>query len=143
MLSSVDSVELAQALRLAVGRFARRLRQRTLGQLTPSQHSVLASLGRQGPMSLSALAEVEGVALASISGIVTRLVEKGMVLRRPNPDDRRSWLVELSDDGRDTLEKGRGARTALVAGSLERLSQQERDTLAAAVTILNRLGEEE
>lgn len=142
MLSSTDPIELAHVLRLAVGRFARRLRQ-TLGQLTPSQHSVLASLSRHGATSLGVLAEIEGVAAASISGIVARLVEKGMVVRSPNPEDGRSFLVELSDLGREVLEKGREERTAIVAGRLERLSLEERETLAAAVAILNRLGEEE
>lgn len=143
MLSSTEPIELAHVLRLAVGRFARRLRQRTLGQLTPSQHSVLASLSRHGATSLGGLAEIEGVAAASISGIVARLVEKGMVVRSPNPEDGRSFLVELSDLGREVLEKGREERTAIVAGRLERLSLEERETLAAAVAILNRLGEEE
>lgn len=89
------------------------------------------------------LAEIEGVAAASISGIVARLAEKGMVVRSPNPEDGRSFLVELSDLGREVLEKGREERTAIVAGRLERLSLEERETLAAAVAILNRLGEEE
>jgi DNA-binding MarR family transcriptional regulator len=143
MLSSVSSVDLAHSLRLAVGRLARRLRQRTLGGLTPSQLSVLASLGRQGAMTLSALAENEGVAGSSISGIVTRLADKGLVRRVPHPEDGRSSLVELSEAGRTVLEKGRGERTAFLAARLQRLSAEERETLAVAVEILGRLGEEE
>ena len=143
MLTSAEPVELAQALRLAVGRFARRLRQGTLGQLTPSQHSVLASLSRHGTTSLGLLAEIEGVAPASISGVVARLVDKGMVNRSPNPEDGRSFLVGLTELGRDGLEKGREERTAIVADRLQRLSPGERQTLAAAVVILDRLGEEE
>lgn len=143
MLSSVSSVDLAHSLRLVVGRLARRLRQRTLGGLTPSQLSVLASLSRQGPVTLSELAETEGVAAASISGIVGRLVDKGLVDRIPHPDDRRSTLVEMSPQGRKVLEKGRGERTAFLAERLDRLSAREREVLTEAVAILARMGEEE
>jgi len=142
MLSNASSVDLAHSLRLAVGRLARRLRQRTLDGLTPSQLSVLASLDRQGPMTLSALAENEGVAGSSISGIVARLADKGLVERIPNPEDRRSTLVESTENGRTVLEKGRGERTAYLAKRLERLSAEEREVLAEAVAILARMGEE-
>lgn len=143
MLSNSQDVELAHALRLAVGRLARRLRQRTLGGLTPSQLSVLASLDRYGPLTLGALAEVEGVAPASISGIVSRLGDKGLVERAANPGDRRSFLVELTKPGGQLLQRGRGERTALLAARLRNLSSAERDTLAAAVALLERLGEDE
>lgn len=143
MLSSGESVDLAHSLRLVVGRLARRLRQRTLGGLTPSQLSVLASLSRQGPFTLGDLAETEGVAPASISGIVGRLVDKGLVDRVPNPVDRRSTLVEMTEEGRKVLEKGRSERTAFLASRLERLGREEREILAQAVAILGRMGEEE
>jgi DNA-binding MarR family transcriptional regulator len=143
MLSSGESVDLAHSIRLVVGRLARRLRQRTLGGLTPSQLSVLASLSRQGPLTLGVLAETEGVAPASISGIVGRLVDKGLVDRVPNPVDRRSTLVEMTEEGRKVLEKGRSERTAFLASRLERLGREEREILAQAVAILGRMGEEE
>ncbi|HWB89915.1 MAG TPA: MarR family transcriptional regulator [Acidimicrobiia bacterium] len=143
MLNDSESTELADSLRLAVGRLARRLRQGTPGQLTPSQLSVLATLGRHGPVSMSSLAELEAVAPASISGIVARLVEKGLVIRNPNPDDGRSSLVELSGRGREVLDKGREERTAMVARRLARLSPEERATLAAVIATLDRLGEDE
>lgn len=143
MLSSRQRVDLAHSIRLVVGRLARRLRQRTLGGLTPSQLSVLATLSRQGRTSLGDLAEKEGVAPASISGIVGRLVDKGLVARLANPTDRRSTLVEMTEEGRKLLEKGRSERTAFLAARLEQLSSEEREILAKAVSILARLGEEE
>jgi DNA-binding MarR family transcriptional regulator len=92
---------------------------------------------------MSSLAELEAVAPASISGIVARLVEKGLVIRNPNPDDGRSSLVELSGRGREVLDKGREERTAMVAHRLARLSPEERATLAAVIATLDRLGEDE
>lgn len=94
-------------------------------------------------MTLSALAEAEGVAAASISGIVGRLVDKGLVDRVPNPQDKRSTLVEMSSRGRQVLEKGRGERTAFLAARIDRLTAGEREVLAEAVAILAQIGEEE
>lgn len=143
MLSSSDSVDLAHSLRLAVGRLARRLRQRTLGGLTPSQLSVLATLSRHARVTLGELAETEGVAAASISGIVARLVDKGLVGRVPNPEDGRSTLVAMTWRGREVLERGRGERTAYLAERLDRLEPEERRVLVAAIAILDRIGAEE
>jgi len=85
MVSNVDEVVLADRLRLAIGRLARRLRQHSVGGLTPSQRSVLATLDRHGPMTMSRLAEIETISAPSVTGIISRLAEKELVERRPNP----------------------------------------------------------
>lgn len=139
MLSTSESLALADRLRLAVGRLARKLRQQSLGGLTPSQRSVLASLDRCGPITLSRLAEVEAVSRPAVSGIASRLEEKGLIERRPNPADRRSTLVALSAEGRTVLQEGRRERTAVLAMGMERLSDEERRLLAEAIEVLDRL----
>lgn len=139
MLSTSESLALADRLRLAVGRLARKLRQQSLGGLTPSQRSVLASLDRCGPITLSRLAEVEAVSRPAVSGIASRLEEKGLIERRPNPADRRSALVALSAEGRTVLQEGRRERTAVLAMGMERLSDEERRLLAEAIEVLDRL----
>lgn len=134
---------LADRLRLAVGRLARRLRQQSLGGLTPSQRSVLATLDRCGPVTMSRLAELEAVSRPAATGIASRLEEKGLVERRPNPTDRRSALVALTGPGRTVLEEGRRERTALLAVRMERLGSEERRLLAEAIEVLDLLVDEE
>jgi DNA-binding MarR family transcriptional regulator len=140
MLTNVDpAVALADRLRLSIGRLARRLRQRSMGGLTPSQRSVLSSLSRMGPSTLGAVAEAEGISAPSTSGIVSRLVEKELVARRPHPDDGRCMLVELTAAGAAELERGRRERTADLAQRLRDLDDRDRAVLAEAADVLERL----
>lgn len=143
MLTNTDGVELADRLRLVVGRLARRLRQQSLGGLTPSQRSVLATLYRSGAVTLSRLAELEGVSRPAVSRASARLEERGLIERRTNPDDGRSSLVALAPEGEETLAKGRQERTAYLAVRLERLDRNERQLLMEALPVLDRLVEDE
>ncbi|HLT97383.1 MAG TPA: MarR family transcriptional regulator [Acidimicrobiia bacterium] len=142
MVSNVDEVVLADRLRLAIGRLARRLRQHSVGGLTPSQRSVLATLDRHGPMTMSRLAEIETISAPSVTGIISRLAEKELVERRPNPEDGRSAIVALTAAGREMLEAGRRERTAYLLEHITRLSEEDRRIVAQAIEILDRLQEE-
>lgn len=54
-----------------------------------------------GPMTLTELADGTGMPLTTASGYVKRFVERGHVVREPNPDDGRSHLLSLSPSFRD------------------------------------------
>lgn len=138
----LTNTSLADRLRVSVGRLARRLRQQSLGGLTPSQSSVLATLDRHGPMSMSRLAEQEGIAKPSATGIVGRLVDKGLLDRAIDPADRRSSVVALSRAGSELLDQRRQERTAFLARRVEGLTVEERETLERALEILERMAEE-
>lgn len=57
--------------------------------------------GRQ--MRMSALASQLGVSNSGTTSIVDRLAARGLVTRDVDPADRRSWVVQLTDDGDDLL----------------------------------------
>jgi DNA-binding MarR family transcriptional regulator len=138
-----SSTDIADALRLAIGRLARRLRQQALGDMTPSQRSVLASLGHNGPMRMGELAAVEGISGPSLTGIIGRLEDRGFVQRSDDPDDARSTLAAATAAGLDALEEARRERTAFLVTRLGRLSASERETLALAVVLLGRMVDDE
>lgn len=92
---------------------------------------------------MSRLAAIEGVSRPAASGIVSRLVERGLVERRAHPHDGRSALAELTGEGREVLERGRRERTAALAVQLALLSEEERRLLAAAIPVFDRLVGEE
>lgn len=127
---------LADRLRVAVGRLARRLRQQSIGGLTPSQTSVLATLDRHGEMTMGRLAAHEAISAPSATGIVGRLLEKGLVERTPDSTDLRSTLVGITTEGTAALIQRRHERTAYLATRIEVLSAEDREVLAAAVEIL-------
>lgn len=137
----LSSLELAERLRVAVGRLARRLRQQSLGGLTPSQTSVLFTLDNHGEMTMGRLAEHESITRPSATGIVGRLVDKSLVDRTPNPEDQRSSLIAITAEGRNLLQDRREMRTAYLADRVDDLSAAERKTLIEAVEILERMHE--
>jgi len=139
----ISTPELADQLRLAVGRLARQLRRRSAGGLTPSQRSVLASLTRDGPMTMSRLADAEGISRPSITGIVGRLVERDLIRRVPDPNDGRQSLAQVTPAGEAAVMKGREERTAFLVQRLEGLTDAERTTLSEAAALMRRLVEEE
>lgn len=127
---------------MSVGRLARRLRQQSLGGLTPSQSSVLATLDRHGPMSMSRLAEHEAITKPSATGIVGRLIESGLVDRKTDPADGRSSIVEITTEGIEAIEARRRERTAYLAGHFDALDTEDREVLERAVVLLEDMLEE-
>jgi DNA-binding MarR family transcriptional regulator len=135
--------DLAASLRLSVGRLARRLRQESFGDLTPSQRSALATLEREGPLRMSDLAAIERITPPSMTGIVGRLEERGLVARIPNPVDARSTMVDLTAASGELLAEMRMRRTAFLASRLAGMSEAEVASLAHAVALLDRIAADE
>lgn len=71
--------------------------------LTTPQLKVVLLLFVSGPTRMSVIASALGVSLATATGVVDRLVEREMVVRESDPDDRRVVLCRLSDKGEQTI----------------------------------------
>jgi DNA-binding MarR family transcriptional regulator len=136
---TADPTEVAARLRLPVTRLARILRQQDQLGLTPTQTAALATIGREGPLTLSELAASEQVAPPTVTRVVDKLVAAGLVLRRPDARDRRVCRVELSTAGRRVLETGRSRRTAWLATRLRELPPEDLARLEAAAAVFERL----
>jgi DNA-binding MarR family transcriptional regulator len=67
--------------------------------LTMPQLKVVLLLFTNGPERMSTMASALGVSLATATGVVDRLVEKDMVAREGDPNDRRVVLIRLSEKG--------------------------------------------
>jgi DNA-binding MarR family transcriptional regulator len=107
--------------------------------LTMQQTKVLLVLSFHGaPLASQTLTRQLGVSLATLSGIVDRLVAQGLVDRREDPDDRRVRLIELTERGRRLVEDVRDAGLEQLRHLLDRLDDE---TLGAMELVLNRLRE--
>jgi DNA-binding MarR family transcriptional regulator len=131
-----DPVVLAAQLRLALGRLARELRHSSAAGVTPSQLSALANLDESGALRLGDLAAREGVTPSTTSRTVDALESSGRVERRPDPDDRRATLIAPTEAGRELLATLRTRRDALLSQGIERLPEEQRRALRAAVPAL-------
>jgi len=133
------TTEIAARLRLAVGRLARSLRHQDRSGLPLTLSAAVATIARRGPLTLGELATCEQVAPPTITRVVARLEEQGLVTRRIDRDDRRVARVELTARGKRQLESDRKRRVAWLASRLGELDADERDRLAAALDVLEQL----
>jgi DNA-binding MarR family transcriptional regulator len=137
-VSELDSGRMASQLRVVLGRLVRRLRAE---HRFPLMHgAVLGRLDREGPMSTVELARAEGVRPQSMGQTLAELEAQGFVERRPDPNDGRVTLLELTGAGSDTLAEDRRHREGWMAQAIEaELDAAERRTLSQAVELLERI----
>jgi DNA-binding MarR family transcriptional regulator len=135
----MTELDFGQRFAMAIGRLGRQARQRTPSGLTPSQVSTLGSLSRLGEARVSDLAAAEGVALPVMTRLIVSLEELGLVARGGSESDKRAVLVHLTDAGRAQLAELMVQRSEWAAGIVEILSPAERETLTAALPVLEKL----
>jgi len=132
---------LAAELRALVGKLKRRLREQAgVGDLTPSQVSVLLRLEKDGEATASGLARAEGMRPQSMASVIAALESAGLVRGAPDPADGRQTLLSLTDACRRMIEEGRTARQDWLSRRLQaRLSAVEMEVVAEAAGLLSRL----
>lgn len=89
-------------------------RTRELG-VSPVEGHVLTYLRRYAPAPVGELVRVFGLKQSTLTSMLDRLERAGLVRREVNPEDRRSFLVHLTDAGR-----GLTGRLNRLLASLER-----------------------
>lgn len=132
---------LAAALRPALLRLARRLRQMRDESLdlTSNQLSAMSVLLNYGDQLMGELAARELVQPPSMTRIVNELERRGFVLRSGDPQDKRQARVSLTDSGRQVLLANRKRRNDWLARRLAELGPQEREVLRKAIPILEKV----
>lgn len=133
-------LELVARVRVAVARLNRQLRQQAGDGLSPTLQSALVSIEKRGPLSLGDLASIERVAPATVTKIVGKLCDQGLIERSPDPDDRRVTLVALTADGAKRLAESRNRRNAFLATRLDQLGVRA-DRLETVVDVLESIAE--
>ena len=73
--------------------------------LTPRQVGALFEITSQSPCSLSDIADALKITLPSASVLVNTLVEKGVVIRKPDPEDRRRVVLEVEPEAEKLVKE--------------------------------------
>ncbi|MDT4995761.1 MAG: hypothetical protein QOH97_5653 [Actinoplanes sp.] len=132
--------ELAKTLREAIQRLNRRVRQaRPVGDLTFSQLSALTSLQLAGALTPRELADMERVQPPTMTKIVGKLEDRGLVARTPHPTDGRQVILVATELGRAVFAQFEQARNEWLAAQLAELTPEQRDILASAAAILQQV----
>jgi DNA-binding MarR family transcriptional regulator len=131
-------------LRVALGRLVRRLRQGyVVGELTLPERSALSRLEREGPSTPGCLANAERVRPQAMGVTLAGLVDRGLVARRPDPEDGRKVVVSVTEAGVALLTDRRSRTTEQMATALaQRFTPEERRRLVAAIPLIERLADE-
>jgi DNA-binding MarR family transcriptional regulator len=84
-------------------------------------------------VSHSEIARALGVGVSTVTGIVDRLVEHGLVERRTDPADRRLSHVVLTPAGTDLIDRLWASRREQLSQVFDNLTQDERASLTQAL----------
>ncbi|MEO3858618.1 MarR family transcriptional regulator [Acrocarpospora sp. B8E8] len=134
--------ETARALRIPITTLGHTLRVRTAGlPMAPAQARVLSQLSAGDALTVSVLAQSQELAVSSMTEVVGRLAEAGLVTKTVAAEDRREVRVAITEEGRRRLSTVVEARTSLLVDRLESLSSPEQERLAAALPALWKLAE--
>ncbi|MEV8544681.1 MarR family transcriptional regulator [Streptomyces sp. NPDC051572] len=140
----LDPNAVASALLASIGVLVRRARQVPVeGGLTMPERSALSRLDRAGPTTSSALAREAQITAQAMGATLNALRTRGLVERRPDPDDGRRAVLTVTDAGRQALRNKRNARAELLAQALTggAFTPTELEQLAAAAPLLERLAQ--
>ncbi|MBW4615056.1 MAG: MarR family transcriptional regulator [Desmonostoc vinosum HA7617-LM4] len=105
---------------------------RTLG-LTPAQFDIISTLGNTSGMSMNKLAEKTLITKGTLTGIIDRLEQKGLVRREVPSDNRRSFTVILTPAGEWAFEQFFPAHIAYLKERFVRLDSQELEQIQLAL----------
>jgi DNA-binding MarR family transcriptional regulator len=131
--------EVAALLHEQFARLARELRNLELPHgMTPERLSALSVIERRGPVSVTALADQEMVRPATMSRMVSALVDEGLVKRSDDKADGRGVLVTTTPKGRRVYQRAQEQRLRYFAEALEHLSNEQLVAMRALTTQLER-----
>jgi DNA-binding MarR family transcriptional regulator len=105
-------------------------------ELPPEDYPFYVLIGAEGPWTPTALAARMEMPLSTVLFRIARLEQRGHLERAPNPDDRRSYLVALTGDGRELLQTARPRFRALATAVERRLGDERVGSLRGALAEL-------
>jgi DNA-binding MarR family transcriptional regulator len=142
MSDDLDPDGVASTLLASLSVLVRRVHQVPIdGGLTMPERTALSRLERSGPTTSSALAREVQITAQAMGATLSALRGRGLVERRPDPDDGRRVVLTVTDAGLKALKDKRNARTELIAQALTSgtFTPAELEQLAAAARLLERL----
>ena len=132
--------EIAALLHEQFARLTRQLRTIELPQgMTPERLSALSVIDKRGPISVTALADKEMVRPATMSRMVTALVDEGLVKRSDDKTDGRGVLVSTTPKGRRTFQRAQEQRLQHFAEVLDSLNDEQLAAMRSLTSALERL----
>jgi DNA-binding MarR family transcriptional regulator len=106
------------------------------GSLSLIHLHVLTVLEANGPMAMGELAEALDVSVASATGLISRMVERGLVERRHDETDRRVVVVKATEAGANVFREMEQRRRAGLEALMAKLTDEEQAGFLAGLRAL-------
>ena len=110
--------------------------------LSMPQFSLLMQMHHKGACGMSEVSERFEITPAAASQLVDKLVQNGFIQREEDPNDRRAKLLNLTDKGRELIQRGIQERYRWVERLAEKLSSEERAQISDALNIMTEAAKE-
>ncbi len=125
---------LVQTCDASIAMVNRALRRHGLSAAGRQALAVLEGAGQ--PLSPTTISERLIVSTASVTSLLDTLERRGLVIRLPDPDDRRRLLVSLTDDGQRVVDAFLPEVVALQTAVMERISEPDRQRLLRSLAAI-------
>lgn len=107
--------------------------------ITEQQWRVLRVLDESGPLDPTRISELACLLLPSLTRILQKLEHKGMIRRRPDPDDGRRQIVEITPEGAELIAANLADAVALMEQVRRRMGAERYEELLDLLNELDRL----
>lgn len=97
--------------------------------LSPAQMHAVEIIGHHESLRMKELAEKMGITTGTLTVMVDRLEKNGLVVRQPHPTDRRSYVIVLTELGREQFEEHHQMHCLLTAEITATFNDDEMDNL--------------
>lgn len=98
-------------------------------EVTPTQWAALVRLSETGPCSQNQLGRDTAMDVATIKGVVERLVKRGLMATAADPEDARRVVISLTKSGADMVRRNITVAAGISEETLEPLGEAERQRL--------------
>jgi DNA-binding MarR family transcriptional regulator len=141
-MEDINVNEIAENLRRVISRLLKILKNQTKNDelLSLTERSTLVSIYQYSEILPSELAIMEKVTPQSMSQIINKLLEHGFIRKTPSRTDKRKVIITITATGKRIIEKRRREKQEWLAQTiLEKTTQKEKEILADAIKVLEKL----
>lgn len=128
----IELMKLIRQVEDALGR-----RSSFYDQVDRSGYLALRTLDQLGPATSRALADALHLDSSTIARQVGTLTRSGLLQRRSDPDDRRSAILTLTDQGREVMRRVERNRRRRMQEIVQSWNDTDLDHLVRSLTLLN------
>ncbi|GHF62947.1 DNA-binding MarR family transcriptional regulator [Amycolatopsis bartoniae] len=140
-MADPDLADLARVVREGVGRLNWRMRAERGGESTLVL-AVLSRLHRAGTQTPKEVSDGEKIQPQSLTRVLAAMERDGLVSRRPDPDDRRRSLLDITQSGLAALRSYSERRERWLAAAMaETLTETEQELLRLAAKVMMQLAD--